>query len=672
MMISDVSAGYPQTMNQIDNSRKEGAAEGAKEPLDRGVRGSVNADVIEQLSPGKQLSGTVLEVKDGMVTLKLDSGDILRARSELSSANLGDTLNFEVSRKDQGQISLSLLQTNVAQGSSILKALEMAGIPANESSIGMTDEMMKQGMNIAPKNLQEMFRQVMSLPEANSSEVVLMKQLNLPITEDMHASFVGLKNQTMQILGSIDDISEALTDTMKAMAGDGDTEALGALFRSIWTQASEEGISNPALSGEASMTNQGGEALINASEQLPGQEGKLPPNISNASDGSSDGLNGVDKTSYDGANGVNQPSANETNGISPSLPEDAKIIMQASADGAKVIIRDSLDETKVGAQSQQELSKPVNRDAQIADTSMAQNTDTKNTLLENFFKLARGIGNSDSQAEPYKETDLDNAVKNAVKDGAETLNSQTDNSVPVRESINQLLQQASDNRSLGEGLSKLLNHPDFSRELSKVLSEKVLLTPEEIGNENAVHKLYERVLEEANQIAHALENANKGDDKSAKMVKELQRNVDFLNELNQNFAYVQLPLKMSNQNAQGDLYVYTNKKNLAREDGSVTAMLHLGMDHLGNMDIYVAMRNQSVSTKFYLEDESVIDFLEGHMDELDRQLGDKGYRLNGQVYAMNHEDAGSPFDEMLKDAVSVPGISTHMTKLLQQSFEALA
>ena len=35
---------------------------------------------------------------------------------------------------------------------------------------------------------------------------------------------------------------------------------------------------------------------------------------------------------------------------------------------------------------------------------------------------------------------------------------------------------------------------------------------------------------------------------------------EFLNDLNQSFAFLQLPLKMSEQEAHGDLYVYTKKR----------------------------------------------------------------------------------------------------------------
>jgi hypothetical protein len=101
--------------------------------------------------------------------------------------------------------------------------------------------------------------------------------------------------------------------------------------------------------------------------------------------------------------------------------------------------------------------------------------------------------------------------------------------------------------------------------------------------------------------------------------------VDFLQQLNQMYAYVQLPLRLQQRDAHGDLYVYSNKKNLAGKDGNVSALLHLDMAHLGPVDVYVAMQNTKVSTKFYLRDDEMIDFMASHMDILTERLKKRGY-----------------------------------------------
>ena len=97
-------------------------------------------------------------------------------------------------------------------------------------------------------------------------------------------------------------------------------------------------------------------------------------------------------------------------------------------------------------------------------------------------------------------------------------------------------------------------------------------------------------------------------------------------------------MKMSNQNARGELYVFTNKRNLTKQDGKVTALLHLDMEHLGKMDVYVALENKKVSTNFYLEKEEYLDFLEQHMDLLTARLNKRGYSCDIKTVLRNSEE----------------------------------
>ena len=65
-----------------------------------------------------------------------------------------------------------------------------------------------------------------------------------------------------------------------------------------------------------------------------------------------------------------------------------------------------------------------------------------------------------------------------------------------------------------------------------------------------------------------------------------------MNQLNHMQTYLQLPLKMNGKRENGDLYVYTNKKSLAKKDGNVSALLHLDMQFLGALDVMISMQNQ--------------------------------------------------------------------------------
>ena len=141
------------------------------------------------------------------------------------------------------------------------------------------------------------------------------------------------------------------------------------------------------------------------------------------------------------------------------------------------------------------------------------------------------------------------------------------------------------------------------------------------------------------RLHEAMQTAGKADLPVARSVQNLQNNVDFMNQMNHMFTYIQLPLKLAGNNAHGDLYVYTNKKNLAAKDGNVSALLHLDMENLGPMDVYVTMQQNKVNTNFTLQDESAMDLIEQHISLLDERLTKKGYALKAQFKIKEEDEA---------------------------------
>ena len=178
----------------------------------------------------------------------------------------------------------------------------------------------------------------------------------------------------------------------------------------------------------------------------------------------------------------------------------------------------------------------------------------------------------------------------------------------------------------------------FEKVWNKEIAKQWLLEPETIADKKNIKEFYEKLENQIKQLEKIFEDGNMAKSPAAKVVQNTASNLDFMNQLNQMHAYIQLPLKMSNQNAHGELYVFANKKNLSKQDGKVTALLHLDMEHLGKMDVYVALENQKVSTNFYLEKEEYLDFLDKHMDLLTSRLNKRGYTCDIKTTLRNSEE----------------------------------
>ena len=177
----------------------------------------------------------------------------------------------------------------------------------------------------------------------------------------------------------------------------------------------------------------------------------------------------------------------------------------------------------------------------------------------------------------------------------------------------------------------------FEKIWDKQISKHWLLEPETVTEKDKVKEYYEKLNDQIRELEQIFKGNNMEKTPTAKVIQNTASNLDFMNQLNQMHAYIQLPLKMTNQNAHGELYVFANKKNLSKQDGKVSALLHLDMENLGKMDVYVALENQKVSTNFYLEKEEYLDFLNLHMDMLTDRLNKRGYTCDVKTTLRNAE-----------------------------------
>lgn len=208
-----------------------------------------------------------------------------------------------------------------------------------------------------------------------------------------------------------------------------------------------------------------------------------------------------------------------------------------------------------------------------------------------------------------------------------------------------------------ESISRLFSGKEFQQAIKNEMIKQWLLTPEDVGKEHKAEELYEKLNSQLSRFSQTLNQSVGADTSLAKVVSNLSGNIDFMNQMNQVFTYIQLPLKLQSQEANGELYVYTNKKNLAKKDGEVSALLHLDMEHLGSVDVYVSMKDTKVSTQFRLKDDSALDLIAGHIDLLNERLNKRGYTMNASFVKKGEEETGSVMEEILKQDKNISILS---------------
>lgn len=178
--------------------------------------------------------------------------------------------------------------------------------------------------------------------------------------------------------------------------------------------------------------------------------------------------------------------------------------------------------------------------------------------------------------------------------------------------------------------NQLLNSVAFQKELSENLMEQLSMKPEELTND----KWRETYHNLADKLEVLNENLTLTGGKAKDMlqtVSNMKDNLQFMRSLNENFIYTQLPLNLKNKITHSDLYVFANKKNKGNPNDSTSLLLHLDMEYLGSIEVYVKLQNHKIDARFSLPDELSVKIVTEHMEELEKILESKGFCFSSEV-----------------------------------------
>lgn len=595
---------------------------------------SKGQEQLRSLSAGDSLSGKVVSVMkglDGSRTAQIDLGNNTLVDAKLQNGmqlSAGQVVSFSVKSSASGTLTLTpLYQNTAALDATASKALIAAGLSVTDELGQMVTSMMKEGMSIDKQSLLQMSRVLTDNPGADINTLVQMKNLNIPITESNIQQFQNYQNYQHQVLNGASAIIDELPSAFSAMAKAGDKDGALDLYGSLMKLFAGSG--EAALEGAGdSIKAQGSSADINGLINTEGKEGAA----GKISDGAANEGQAMDKASLKDLSGEEAGAiANKT---------------QASADGmilGKDGLASALDNGK--AVSGELIAGSNTQAAQDAGNALGIGAKIDLAQLTSALKSA-GVS----------EDALSQLIKAGTGDQAALLRQLSD------------LYDKTIHTSAGadRAWGRLFSSDTFNELLKNNIVSSWTIRPDDVSDKDNVRNMYDRLNSQVKQLTSLLQG-HVGENSSAfQSSQNLSQNIDFMNQLNQMYAYVQLPLKMSGNNAHGDLYVYTNKKHMASDDGSVSALLHLDMNNLGPLDVYVRMVDMKVTTNFYMADESCIDLIIEHIDELTAKLNKRGYQMSYQVL---------PSDDLKSENKAVDALlqaDDKMTTISSTSFDARA
>ena len=262
------------------------------------------------------------------------------------------------------------------------------------------------------------------------------------------------------------------------------------------------------------------------------------------------------------------------------------------------------------------------------------------------------------EAVPGQKTIIEEPTETASGNGQtikENPGAEKTQEAPQLQNLQKLLKQGLETKDIPL-LRSILHNSKVAELPAKLLADRWSIKPEDVESPEKVEELYQKLGKQLTGLSNLLEENGQRGSSAYQNVTNLSQNVDFLQQINQTYAYIQLPLHLrQGEHKTGELFVYTNKKNLARKDGQVSALLHLDMEHLGPLDVYVTLKDTKVSTKFYVQNDAILDYLEANMDVLTERLQKRGYDCKCETTLRTElQQTAQAMAPLLKTEGSVP------------------
>lgn len=587
------------------------------------------------LEKGELIRGEITDLRNGEVSVKLEDGRTLTGQLEGSrELSIGDKVVFRVEEVSLKNLTLKIIANAdfVSADITIEKALAEAGLAKSSRNNELVKELLNQQMSIDKKTIALLIKQSLLYKDTPLQTLVLMNKYHLPVNEASIRQFSTYQGSEQSILNCLNTLTDSVAELFNPS---GEVSYSNYLTRStgllnlllnhniedfapgqtingtILQSQPDPGMGNNNTAGN--LVSQG--ELFNLAELLksdPLAESLLGSKfIASLIDGSAD-IKTATETFTKFLN-----TAKES-GLSSELAG------RLSASPAMQTILSAGEELQSSSQ-------------ELAVSMPLSGREMLSKALVDFIPEQNLTPN---------ERELLSALKERVLTGHIT-------SGEVLTWIQDNLEKAGE-----DNVKAFLSSKEFSALIKDDLLKQWTLAPKDLAQKDAVERHFESLLNQVNNLKELAEQT--AGDRGANLsgqVSHLQDNINFIQTINQFFTYIPLPLKLRNQFTDGELYVYTRKKSGRTAADGISVLLHLDMDHLGPLDIYLDLKDTHLTGKFYLDNAPAMNLIASNLPLLKEALQKKGYTLNTEV--LEREKTVNVVEDFLKTETPAASVTRY-------------
>lgn len=613
-------------VSQYNNSVANG------EPMTgaKGVEKLVSS--LNEMSRGMIFEGTVSSVHGNQVKLALSNGQQILARlAGKFSFEQGQSVFFQVKNNDGGTIEIKPYTVD-GEGANLtlMDALKAAGLPVDGNNLSMVNKMMEEQMSIDKVSLNQMYQLVQDNKDINVTTLVELKRLGIDINPVNAAQFENYSNDKQAITIAMDSLIDELPNALSA-------EDL-SMYKLVTQARDVLNIVTDGLSENVIISNEGYdlkqyEAIMSDNQSAP--IAKKHFNIAelfeslNSVSGESQGIQIMQKLNNFLKIDNMLMQGNESVAPNESIASNEPVLLNESVSSNESVISNEpvLLNESVASNEQVKLQEaPEKTDTAIINKKVETAANTIGCIL------------SDNQIE-----ELNEQVKKLLPDLQEnniSLYSKDSSVVGILNDIKNMLENTPANAN---ALRHLFSGNAFRIMLREALEQQWMIKPGDLEkNPKKLDGLYDKIEKQITNMENILKASGTVNSKAEALADNIRGNIEFMNQINEAYTYVQVPLRMNEKNASGQLYVYTNKKSMSDPDKELSAFLHLDLEHLGGTDVSIKMFHKKVTTNFYLDSDESYALVKQFLPVLEKRLQDKGYNcelnVNSDSKQMNFVD----------------------------------
>jgi len=544
-----------------------------------------------ELKEGQIIRGQIIDHRYNKVTIKLESSSqIITARlSDEISLNIGETASFIVSEADSGELVIKLLpDTSGTNEAVIQKALMAANLTITDRSKAIVQELLSQRLPVDKHTLQTLIRLSAKHHDASPLCLVLMYKNKIPINAGNIQQFQAYLNGTHQLLYKIQNISAGLSKILNLSSDINPQTTNSAIYQSL--PAAGTGQAGTAFTENNQTSN------INMHQGQDVQAQALSPFSFAASQ-------------TDTANNMLQNLFSVNDRLLDICLSTVGTENQQQAQGQAIALH-----------TNGRISEPS---GEYEAAGMLPNTAKLSDMQPNAASLADIMEDSEVQLllKHLSAAPDTNGIRERI---AGKSASAFETLAFIKESLPNLDKNQ---------LIRLLTGAEYSKLLEQAFFKKWTLAAENVSKKNLVKNFYKQLEADLKEINRLLSSLSESDDKAAltEPLDKIQNNLQFMKDLNNAFAFIQLPVDFKNSRMHADLYVLNRKKALNDGNQSLTVHLYLETENLGKLNIHLKLSRNRIDAIFYPEESEAAGIIKDNLPMLVSNLQQKGYTAVAEV-----------------------------------------